>query len=137
MTQTINTVSHSVLVPLAPEAAFELFADARACSRRATEAAGTSVSRTAVLGPPVAEAHVAPVAFAAAGMAPDPRMEVRPRPAKATEVEVTFSAEDDGTRVTLKHRGFEVHGEAGAAMHDSVGSDGGWPSLLQMYRRAA
>ena len=35
--------------------------------------------------------------------------------------------------MTLEHRGFEVHGEAGAAMRES-GPDGGWPSLLELYR---
>ena len=60
-----------------------------------------------------------------------------PDPAKATEVEVLFDAEEDQTRVTLEHRGFGVHGEAGPAMRESVSSDGGWPSLLETYRRAA
>jgi hypothetical protein len=46
---------------------------------------------------------------------------------------VTFAAEDDGTRVTLEHRGFEVWGEKGAAMRDSVSSDGGWRGLLEGY----
>jgi hypothetical protein len=41
------------------------------------------------------------------------------------EVEVTFVAEGDGTRVTLEHRGFEVHGDAG------------WSALLELYRDAA
>jgi len=47
-----------------------------------------------------------------------------------------FDAEDDQTRVTLQHRGFEVHGEAGPGMRESVGSDGGWRSLLQRHRAA-
>jgi hypothetical protein len=32
-----------------------------------------------------------------------------------------FDAEEDQTRVTLQHRGFEVHGEAGPGMRESVG----------------
>jgi len=39
--------------------------------------------------------------------------------------------------VILVHRGFEVHGEAGAAMRESVGGDGGWSHLLALYRDAA
>jgi uncharacterized protein YndB with AHSA1/START domain len=66
-----------------------------------------------------------------------PEWRFDPDPAKATEVEVSFSAESEGTRVTLEHRGFEVHGESGAAMRESVGSDGGWASLLALYRDAA
>ena len=60
-----------------------------------------------------------------------------PDPAKATEVEVTFAGEGDGTRVTLEHRGFEVHGAPGAGMREAVGSEGGWPEHLEHYRRAA
>jgi len=48
-----------------------------------------------------------------------------------------FRPEEDQTRVTLEHRGFDVHGAAGAAMPESVGGDGGWSSLLEMYRAAA
>ena len=61
-----------------------------------------------------------------------PEWKFDPDPAKATEVEVLFDAEEDQTRVTLEHRGFEVHGEPGAAMRESVGSDGGWASLLEL-----
>jgi len=61
-----------------------------------------------------------------------------PDPAKQTEVEVTFEPAGEGfTRVTLEHRGFEVHGEQGAAMRESVGSEGGWPELLALYEAAA
>jgi len=66
-----------------------------------------------------------------------PEWNYDPDPAKATEVEVTFIAEEDGTRVTLEHRGFDVHGEAGAGMRESVSSEGGWQQLLQLYRDAA
>jgi hypothetical protein len=34
-------------------------------------------------------------------------------------------------------RSTEVEVEAGATMRESVSSDGGWPELLQHYRRAA
>ena len=54
---------------------------------------------------------------------------------KPTEIEVTFAADGDGTRVTLEHRGLEVHGDAGATMRDTFG--GGWPTLLEAYRNAA
>jgi uncharacterized protein YndB with AHSA1/START domain len=61
-----------------------------------------------------------------------------PDPARATEVEVTFVAQGSGsTRVTLEHRGFEVHGDAAAPMRDSVGGEGGWPQLLSLYAESA
>ena len=67
-----------------------------------------------------------------------PRFEFDPDPAHATEVEVTFEPRGEAaTSVTLEHRGFEVHGEASAAMRDSVGGDGGWPHLLGLYAESA
>jgi uncharacterized protein YndB with AHSA1/START domain len=66
-----------------------------------------------------------------------PEWRYDPDPAKATQVEVSFAEEDGATRVTLEHRGFEVHGETGAAMRESVGGDGGWPWLMELYRRVA
>jgi uncharacterized protein YndB with AHSA1/START domain len=60
-----------------------------------------------------------------------------PDPAKATDVEVTFRAtEDGGTLVELEHRGFEKHGETGAKMREAVAAPGGWNDLLQMYAKA-
>jgi uncharacterized protein YndB with AHSA1/START domain len=60
-----------------------------------------------------------------------------PDPAKATEVEVTFTPTgDDGTLVELEHRGFEKHGEAGLKMRDAVSAPGGWTDLLEMYAKA-
>jgi uncharacterized protein YndB with AHSA1/START domain len=59
-------------------------------------------------------------------------------PAKQTEVEVSFEPEGAGaTKVTLEHRGFEVWGEKGAAMRDSVGSEGGWRGLLNRFADVA
>ena len=60
-----------------------------------------------------------------------------PDPAKATDVEVTFTpAGDGGTLVELEHRGFEKHGEAGLKMRDAVSAPGGWTDLLEMYAKA-
>ena len=64
----------------------------------------------------------------------DPDFKFDPDPARQTEVEVTFDAEgESSTRVTLEHRGFEVWGERGPAMRDSVSSEDGWAGLLGMY----
>jgi uncharacterized protein YndB with AHSA1/START domain len=61
------------------------------------------------------------------------RFDFDPNRDLATEVEVTFEPEGDGTRVTLEHRGFEALGDDGQAIRDAVSSDGGWQSLLAMY----
>jgi uncharacterized protein YndB with AHSA1/START domain len=58
--------------------------------------------------------------------------------AKQTEVEVNFEPEGaEATKVTLEHRGFDVWGEKGAAMRASVGSEGGWPELLNSFAEVA
>jgi uncharacterized protein YndB with AHSA1/START domain len=59
-----------------------------------------------------------------------------PDPAKATDVEVTFTPQGDGTLVELEHRGFEKLGEVGVKMRDAVAEPGGWGDLLQMYAKA-
>lgn len=57
-----------------------------------------------------------------------------PDPARAGEVEVGFhAAEGGGTRVELEHRGFDRHGEAGAAYREAMASPQGWPLLLERY----
>jgi uncharacterized protein YndB with AHSA1/START domain len=67
-----------------------------------------------------------------------PEWKFDPNEDNATQVEVSFIAEEPGTtRVTLTHSGFEVHGEAGAAMKESVGGDGGWAQLMELYKTAA
>jgi uncharacterized protein YndB with AHSA1/START domain len=54
---------------------------------------------------------------------------------KASEVEVRFTRQPDGTtRVDLEHRNFERMGESGMNMRMVVDSaPGGWGGLLQLY----
>ena len=52
----------------------------------------------------------------------------------ATEVEVTFTAEENGTRVQLEHRYWERHGAEAAALRASY--DGGWDVVLGRYAEA-
>jgi uncharacterized protein YndB with AHSA1/START domain len=54
-------------------------------------------------------------------------------PAKATELEVRFAAEGDGTRVDLEHRGWEILAER--AQESRNGYDGGWGDVLGYYTR--
>ena len=52
-----------------------------------------------------------------------------------TEVEVRFTAEGDGTRVQLEHRGWERVDEQDRAQHD--GYAGGWEFVLGQFKDAA
>jgi uncharacterized protein YndB with AHSA1/START domain len=60
-----------------------------------------------------------------------------PRPAFASEVEVSFAPETGGcTRVELEHRNFERMGaDAGETMRKQV--DGGWPAVLDLFAAEA
>jgi hypothetical protein len=67
-----------------------------------------------------------------------PEWSFDPDPAKATEVEASFEGIDERrTLMSFEHRGFEVHGPAGRALHDSLGADDGWAEVLAEYGRAA
>lgn len=156
MTETMEAVTTSVLVPLPPEAAFELFtdrfgewwpkdshhiADADAADvflepreggrwyERSED--GEECDWGTVLE--VDRPHRILLAWQLT-----PEWKFDPDRQNATQVEISFDAEEDrATRVTLVHSGFEVHGEAGAAMRESVGGDGGWAQLMGLYKNAA
>ena len=53
--------------------------------------------------------------------------------AQATELEVRFAAEGDGTRVDLEHRGWEILAER--AQEAREGYDSGWGDVLGYYSR--
>jgi uncharacterized protein YndB with AHSA1/START domain len=54
-------------------------------------------------------------------------------PGEVTEVEITFAAEESGTRVTLRHRGFaRILSEVGC----EVGYAAGWRELLGWYQES-
>jgi uncharacterized protein YndB with AHSA1/START domain len=156
MTQTTDAVTNSVLVPLPAEAAFELFVDRfGAWWPKDSHHILDSPTANAVLEPReggrwyertqdgrecdwgrILEIDRPNRILLAWHLTPDWRYD--PDPARATQVEVSFAAEAEGaTRVTLEHRGFEVHGEAAAGMRESVAGEGGWPQLMDLYRRAA
>ena len=68
----------------------------------------------------------------------DPSWQFEPDLAKASEVEVRFTAEANGmTRVDLEHRHFERHGASASQVQAGVGSPNGWGSLLQLFAAAA
>ena len=67
----------------------------------------------------------------------DEECELDPDPSRASQVEVTFTPEGDGTRVELEHRGFERRGEGGGQVAEAVAGEGGWSGLLGRYAEAA
>lgn len=55
-------------------------------------------------------------------------------PDRTSEVEVRFTSESPAsTRVDLEHRKFERHGEGWDSMQGSVGTEGGWPGILERF----
>ena len=52
--------------------------------------------------------------------------QVETDPSKCSEVAITFTPEDDGTRVDLEHRHLDRHGEGWTDMRDAI--SGGWQS---------
>ena len=154
-TQDTTAYRYSFTVPLAPEAAFELFTegfdrwwpkDRVHLSERPCEAvvlepvAGGRWYERADDGTEIDWGFVREVDRPGRILMAwqlDPEWSFEPDESKATDVEVTFEPEEDGTRVTLEHRGFEVHGAPGAGMREAVSGEGGWPEHLEHYRRVA
>lgn len=62
--------------------------------------------------------------------------EWRHDPARASEVEVFFTAEGEGTRVVLVHRHLDRAGATWPAMRDAVAGERGWPGILARYAAA-
>jgi uncharacterized protein YndB with AHSA1/START domain len=51
----------------------------------------------------------------------------------ATELEVRFAPEGEGTRVDLEHRGWEIFADEGQQTRDNY--DNGWPTVLGCLER--
>lgn len=68
----------------------------------------------------------------------NPQWQPDPDISKASEVEISFSAEPDGsTRVDLEHRHFERHGAGAEMMRRGVDSPDGWGGLLHLFASMA
>ncbi len=64
-----------------------------------------------------------------------PDWQVATDPARTSEVEVTFTAENDHrTRVTLVHRHLDRHGAGWESMREGVDVEDGWPLYLARYQ---
>lgn len=146
-------VMHSTVVPVPPEAAFALYVDrpgrthpAEGQSGRPSRivyepfaggrwyelgADGTRYEWGRVLAwEPPARLTLAWMVSAATGA-----WSFDPDPTRASRVEITFTTEGDGTRVTVTHEGFERHGPTGGAIRWGVTA--GWVEDLEDLRRAA
>jgi len=67
-----------------------------------------------------------------------PDWSFNPDLATASEVALEFVAEGpEKTRVEFAHRHLERHGAGWEKMREQVGSDGGWPAILDLYVAAA
>jgi uncharacterized protein YndB with AHSA1/START domain len=63
-----------------------------------------------------------------------PTWQLETNPARASEVEVRFTAESaHRTRVELEHRHIERHGEGWESVAAGVDGDAGWPLYLGRY----
>ena len=148
--QATAATRQSVTVPLAPEQAFELFTERfdewwphdGTHNLREAESFVLEPRPEGRWGELAADGSYQPWGRVLAVDRPSrillawqlaPDFSYEPDPALQTEVEVTFEPDGDGTRVTLEHRGFEVWGEQGAVMRDSVSSEGGWRGLLERF----
>ncbi len=58
-------------------------------------------------------------------------------PTEASEVEVGFAADGDGTRVVLEHRGWERFGESALARRRRYVGPGTWGAVLEHYADVA
>lgn len=64
-----------------------------------------------------------------------PAWAYEPDLAKSSEVEIRFTpVAGGGTRVDLEHRHFERMGPGGEAMRAGVGAEGGWGTLLDLFK---
>ena len=64
--------------------------------------------------------------------------EIESDPGKASEVEVTFTADGPGrTHVVLEHSKLDAHGDGWERHRDMVGNQDGWQIGLDAFARAA
>ncbi len=143
---TLEPVRKSVKVALDPEAAFRLFTE-RTIEWWPTETHALAEGRVSDV---VFEQHAGGAVYEIADdgtsghwatvlvWEPPARFvlswEVSPTRPANTEVEVCFSAVDDGTRVDLEHRGWERWGER--ALEGRADYDSGWDVVLGRYAAA-
>jgi uncharacterized protein YndB with AHSA1/START domain len=144
-----GSVRHEVVVDLAPEQAFWAFADLDRIKPREHNLLAVPIEET------VLEQHVGgsvydrgvdgsvcrwgrvlafdPPRTIAFSWDIGPDWQVTSDLARTSEVEISFAAEGDGTRVTLVHRHLDRHGAGWESMRDGVDAPEGWPLYLSRF----
>jgi uncharacterized protein YndB with AHSA1/START domain len=156
MTDTIEPIRKTLSVRCSPERAFGLFTEGigtwwplQTHSRAGDDFEGQGVTTERVefptrSGEPILE-HLSNGGTLPWGdvLAYEPPTRVviawkpNANPNPPTEVEVRFTAEGDGTRVDLAHRGWERLGELGTAAREAYSSPDGWARVLSLFEAAA
>lgn len=148
MTTSIEPVRMELVVPLAQEAAFDLFTSRISTwwplsTHKVSKGSGSRCSFEPRAGGRIYESDDSGAEFDW-GMV---RAYERPTrlvfswhperdPSTAQEVEIRFTPVADGTRLDLEHRGWEALGDQAAQMRDAY--EHGWGFVLgQCYRDAA
>ena len=154
---TIAPVRRSVFVQAPPERAFQVFSEGFATWWPASHSIVEGGYGTAIIelaeggrwyergqtgaecdwGRVLAYEPPARLLLDLARLGLDGEFELDPDESKASQVEVTFTPEGDGTRVELVHSGFERRGEGGEAVAQGVAGEGGWSGLLARYSEVA
>ena len=151
-TITIAPVRKTVLVKASPARAFEVFTTAMSRWWPATHSILKSPLKETLLEPRVGGRWIAigedgsqcQTGYVIAWEVPTRvvlawqiNAEWQFDPELVTEVEVTFAAEGDGTRVHLEHRNLERMGAKAEGVRTSVDSPGGWGAILESFRSVA
>jgi uncharacterized protein YndB with AHSA1/START domain len=148
---SVEPVRKTLTVPLEPERAFDLFTHGIGSwwpletHSRAGEVEGATVERVEFPtepGRPILERLSTGDAFPWGELAasePPHRVVIawkpNANPNPPTEVEVTFTADGEGTRIELEHRAWEALGDLAA--EGRAGYDEGWDLVLGRYEAAA
>jgi uncharacterized protein YndB with AHSA1/START domain len=67
-----------------------------------------------------------------------PRREPVPDPERASRVSVVFADTGEAnSEISLRHDGFEAHGEGAAEYESALSNDAGWPYILSQFEAAA
>ena len=143
MTRSFTPITKRISVPLPPEQAFRLFTSDMTSwwpleSHSVFQGDASRVEFPEQAGRPITEyASDGRSAVWGTVIEVDPPSGVRftwhpgRGPETAQEVEVTFTADGDGTRVELTHTGWDVLGEK--AEETRSGYDSGWGLVLGRY----
>jgi len=149
MTDLQTELRHEVMVAVPPQAAFEAFVQLDRIKPREHNLLAVPIAETVVepqVGGGIIDrgidgsecqwgtvlAYDPPHRFRFSwNIGPD--WQTTSDPQRVSEVDVTFTHEGEGTRVTLVHRHLERHGHGWEAVRDGVNATDGWPLYLTRF----